>query len=147
MPRRREVPKRKIIPDPKYKDKLVSKFTNTLMFDGGKAVAEGIPVLVYNSGRTTWKELGAIGFIGEDPWLMGNAGGKKVLENISCSASAGSSSRMAISWSKSVRSLSTSSGRMTLVVTMSVTTRSKSQNPNAVPTSAKPNLEVEGGYW
>ncbi|MFO0738659.1 MAG: 30S ribosomal protein S7 [Labilithrix sp.] len=42
MPRRREVPKRRIIPDPKYKDKLVSKFTNTLMFDGKKAVAEGI---------------------------------------------------------------------------------------------------------
>ena len=42
MPRRREVPKRRIIPDPKYNDKLVSKFTNTLMFDGGKAVAEGI---------------------------------------------------------------------------------------------------------
>jgi uncharacterized protein YegL len=33
-------------------------------------------------------------------------------------------------------------------VTMSVTIRSKSQNPNAVPTSAKPpNLEEEGGYW
>jgi uncharacterized protein YegL len=31
-------------------------------------------------------------------------------------------------------------------VTMSVTTRSKSANPNAVPTSAEPNLE-EGGYW
>ena len=42
MPRRREVPKRNIIPDPKYKDKLVSKFTNTLMYDGKKAVAEGI---------------------------------------------------------------------------------------------------------
>ena len=42
MPRRREVPKRRISPDPKYKDKLVSKFTNTLMFDGEKAVAEGI---------------------------------------------------------------------------------------------------------
>jgi len=42
MPRRREVPKRRIIPDPKYKDKLVSKFTNTLMYGGGKAVAEGI---------------------------------------------------------------------------------------------------------
>ena len=42
MPRRREVPKRRIIPDPKFKDKLVSKFTNTLMFDGKKAVAEGI---------------------------------------------------------------------------------------------------------
>lgn len=31
-------------------------------------------------------------------------------------------------------------------VTMSVTTRSKTQNPNAVPTSAAPNLEEEGGY-
>ncbi len=31
MPRRRDVPKRKITPDPKYKDKLVAKFTNSLM--------------------------------------------------------------------------------------------------------------------
>ena len=42
MPRRREVPKRPITPDPKYKDKLVSKFTNTLMLGGKKATAEGI---------------------------------------------------------------------------------------------------------
>ena len=42
MPRRREVPKRQIIPDPKFKDKLVTKFTNTLMFDGKKSTAEGI---------------------------------------------------------------------------------------------------------
>jgi len=42
MPRRREVPKRRITPDPKYKDKLVSKFTNTLMLGGKKATAEGI---------------------------------------------------------------------------------------------------------
>ena len=42
MPRRREVPKRRIIPDPKYRDKLVSKFTNTVMLDGKKATAEGI---------------------------------------------------------------------------------------------------------
>jgi small subunit ribosomal protein S7 len=42
MPRRREVPKRRIIPDPKFKDKLVSKFTNTLMYSGKKATAEGI---------------------------------------------------------------------------------------------------------
>ena len=27
MPRRREVPKRRIIPDPKFKDKLVTKFS------------------------------------------------------------------------------------------------------------------------
>jgi uncharacterized protein YegL len=32
-------------------------------------------------------------------------------------------------------------------VAMSVTTRSKSQNPNAVPTSAKSKLEEDGGYW
>jgi small subunit ribosomal protein S7 len=42
MPRRREVPKRNIIPDPKFKDKLVSKFMNTLMYSGKKATAEGI---------------------------------------------------------------------------------------------------------
>jgi len=42
MPRRREVPKRRIIPDPKFKDKLVTKFTNTLMYGGKKATAEGI---------------------------------------------------------------------------------------------------------
>jgi small subunit ribosomal protein S7 len=42
MPRRREVPKRPITPDPKFKDKLVSKFTNTLMQGGKKATAEGI---------------------------------------------------------------------------------------------------------
>jgi uncharacterized protein YegL len=32
-------------------------------------------------------------------------------------------------------------------VTMSVTTRSKSNNPNAVPTSVNPDSEDEGGYW
>jgi small subunit ribosomal protein S7 len=42
MPRRREVPKRKIIPDPVYGDKLVAKFMNALMLDGKKSVAEGI---------------------------------------------------------------------------------------------------------
>src|ERR1700749_3461395 len=42
MPRRREVPKRRIIPDPKFKEKLISKFMNMLMFGGKKATAEGI---------------------------------------------------------------------------------------------------------
>lgn len=42
MPRRREVPKRKILPDPKYGDRLVSKFMNCLMQEGKKAVAERI---------------------------------------------------------------------------------------------------------
>ncbi len=42
MSRRREVPKRKITPDPKHNDKLVAKFMNALMLDGKKSVAEGI---------------------------------------------------------------------------------------------------------
>jgi len=42
MPRRGEVPKRKIIPDPKFKDRLVAKMTNTVMLGGEKAIAEGI---------------------------------------------------------------------------------------------------------
>ena len=42
MPRRREVPKRKIIPDPKYNEVLVAKFINTLMSDGKRSTAERI---------------------------------------------------------------------------------------------------------
>lgn len=42
MPRRREVPKRQILPDPRYNDLLVAKFMNVLMLDGKKAVAEKI---------------------------------------------------------------------------------------------------------
>ena len=42
MPRRREVPKRVIIPDPKYNEALVAKFINTLMFDGKRSTAERI---------------------------------------------------------------------------------------------------------
>lgn len=42
MPRRREVPKRNILPDPKYHDKTVAKLVNTLMLAGKKSVAESI---------------------------------------------------------------------------------------------------------
>ena len=42
MSRRRAAEKRKILPDPKYKDLVVAKFTNSLMLDGKKSVAEGI---------------------------------------------------------------------------------------------------------
>ncbi len=56
MPRRREVPKRRIIPDPKFKDKLVSKFTNTLMFGGKKATAEGILYGALDVIRDRFKE-------------------------------------------------------------------------------------------
>ena len=42
MPRRREVPKRKILPDPKYSDRMVGRFTNVIMKDGKKSTAEHI---------------------------------------------------------------------------------------------------------
>jgi len=42
MPRRREVPKRLILPDPLYNSQLVTKFVNVLMKDGKKTVAETI---------------------------------------------------------------------------------------------------------
>jgi len=42
MPRRREVPKRKILPDPKYHDRMVAKFCNVVMKQGKKSTAEGI---------------------------------------------------------------------------------------------------------
>ena len=42
MPRRRRVPKRELLPDPKYKSLLVSKFISNLMKDGKKSVAESI---------------------------------------------------------------------------------------------------------
>ncbi len=42
MPRRREVPKREILPDPVYNSQLVTKFINSLMIQGKKSTAEGI---------------------------------------------------------------------------------------------------------
>lgn len=42
MPRRREVPKREILPDPKYHNELLAKFINVLMVDGKKSTAEKI---------------------------------------------------------------------------------------------------------
>ncbi len=42
MPRRREVPKRIIAPDPKYKNTLVSKFINGLMRKGKKSISRKI---------------------------------------------------------------------------------------------------------
>ena len=39
MPRRRSPEKRKVLPDPKYKDIIVAKFMNNLMKDGKKSIA------------------------------------------------------------------------------------------------------------
>ncbi len=42
MPRRREVPKRLVLPDPKFGSEKLSKFVNMLMKSGKKSVAERI---------------------------------------------------------------------------------------------------------
>ncbi|MGE5665073.1 MAG: 30S ribosomal protein S7 [Betaproteobacteria bacterium] len=42
MPRRREVPKREVLPDPKFGSTDLTKFVNVIMLDGKKAVAERI---------------------------------------------------------------------------------------------------------
>ena len=42
MPRRREIEKRDILADPKYNNKLVARFVNSLLKRGKKSVAESI---------------------------------------------------------------------------------------------------------
>ncbi len=49
MSRRRRPEKREILPDPKFKDQILSKFMNNLMLDGKKSVAESI---VYGAMET-----------------------------------------------------------------------------------------------
>ena len=48
MPRRRSPEKRKVLPDPKYKDLVVAKFMNHIMKDGKKSVAEKIVYGAFN---------------------------------------------------------------------------------------------------
>ena len=55
MPRRREVPKREILPDPKYANQEVSKFMNVVMSSGKKSVAERI---VYGAFEQITKKSG-----------------------------------------------------------------------------------------
>ena len=69
MPRRREVQKRTVIPDPKYSDQDVAKFVNTLMLDGKKSTAERI---VYDAFEIIEERRG------EDPVRIF----KKALENV-----------------------------------------------------------------
>lgn len=56
MPRRREVPKREILPDPVYNSPLVAKFVNVMMWDGKKAVAEGIIYSALDKIKTKTEE-------------------------------------------------------------------------------------------
>ena len=42
MPRRREVPRREVLPDPKFRNSDVAKFVNVIMLSGKQSLAEGI---------------------------------------------------------------------------------------------------------
>lgn len=42
MPRKGFVPKREVLPDPMFQDKIVTKLINNLMYDGKKGVAQKI---------------------------------------------------------------------------------------------------------
>ena len=56
MPRRRDVPKRAILPDPKFGDGTLAKFINVLMMDGKKSVAERIVYGALDQVATKTKE-------------------------------------------------------------------------------------------
>ena len=56
MPRRREVPKRKITPDPKFRDRMVAKFTNVIMLQGKKSTAESIVYGAFDVIASRYKE-------------------------------------------------------------------------------------------
>lgn len=57
MPRKGHVPKREVLPDPLYKDRVVTKLINNIMLDGKKGVAQKICYDAFDIIRTkTGKE-------------------------------------------------------------------------------------------
>ncbi len=69
MPRRREIPKRDLLPDAIYNSEMVARFINCMMVDGKKNVSEGIFYQVMKQIREKTKE---------DPLRMF----KKALDNV-----------------------------------------------------------------
>jgi len=55
MSRRRRADKREVLPDPKFGDRVLNKFMNSLMVTGKKSVAEGV---VYSALETIEKRTG-----------------------------------------------------------------------------------------
>ncbi len=56
MSRRREVPKRRINPDPKFRDRTVAKFMNVVMSKGKKSTAEAIVYGAFDQIAAKYKE-------------------------------------------------------------------------------------------
>ena len=59
MPRRGNVPKREVLPDPMYRSVLVTKLINSIMLDGKKGVAQKV---VYSAFDIVKEQTG------KDPW-------------------------------------------------------------------------------
>ena len=55
MPRKGHVPKREVMPDPIYQDKVITKLINNIMLDGKRGIAQGI---VYDAFETIKKQTG-----------------------------------------------------------------------------------------
>ena len=56
MPRRGNVPKRDVLPDPLYNSKLVTKLVNSIMLDGKKGVAQNIVYSAFDRIKETTGE-------------------------------------------------------------------------------------------
>ena len=56
MPRRGNIAKRDVLPDPVYSDKVVTKLINQVMLDGKKGIAQGI---VYEAFTVAGAKVGA----------------------------------------------------------------------------------------
>ena len=55
MPRRGNIAKRDVLPDPVYNDKVVTKLINQVMLDGKKGIAQGI---VYEAFTSAAEKVG-----------------------------------------------------------------------------------------
>ena len=75
MPRRGNVPKREVLPDPLYNSVLVTKLTNSIMLDGKKGVAQEI---VYDAFDIVKEKTG------NDPLEMFEKAMENIMPNLEC---------------------------------------------------------------
>ena len=75
MPRRGNVPKREVLPDPLYNSILVTKLTNSIMLDGKKGVAQEI---VYDAFNIVKEKTG------NDPLDMFEKAMENIMPNLEC---------------------------------------------------------------
>ena len=73
MPRKGEVKRRDVLPDPKYHDRMVTKFINSMMHDGKKSLTERIfyQALDVVADRSKEDALGVITWV---VWLRTSSG-------------------------------------------------------------------------